>query len=180
MLAVNASTSSLRGSTAFSASGPSRTSRSLFLMTFSLRLVSSSRCYKHRQIAQDNLYRFTLMESLLNVYRKRRKWSKTWTHFRIIPRFRMNNFSFTCLHANAKTPSYSWFQVGWLLVFILLSCTWWESYSTPPYNHWLLQGFTLRRRFMSASMLEMVILCMMTSEIRRSRVCHLLRATLVE
>lgn len=33
---------------------------------------------------------------------------------------------------------------------------------------------------MSASMLEMVILCMMTPEIRRSRVCHLLRATLVE
>lgn len=41
-------------------------------------------------------------------------------------------------------------------------------------------SFTLRRRFMSASMLEMVILCMMTSEIRRSRDCHLLRATLVK
>lgn len=41
-------------------------------------------------------------------------------------------------------------------------------------------ALTLRRRFISASMLEMVILCMMTSEIRRSRDCHLMRATLVE
>lgn len=33
---------------------------------------------------------------------------------------------------------------------------------------------------MSVSMLEMVILCMMMSEIRRSRDCHLVRAILVE
>ena len=33
---------------------------------------------------------------------------------------------------------------------------------------------------MSASMLEMVILCMMTSEMRRSKDCHFTRATLVE
>lgn len=39
---------------------------------------------------------------------------------------------------------------------------------------------TFRRRFMSASMLEMVILCMMTSEMRRSRLCHFPRATRAE
>lgn len=58
MFAVSASTSSLRGGTAFSASGPSLKSRSLFLMTFSLRLVSSSRCYRDRQRGQDS---FTFM-----------------------------------------------------------------------------------------------------------------------
>lgn len=48
MLAANASTSSLRGSRAFSASGPSLASRSLFLITFSLRFVSSSRCWEQQ------------------------------------------------------------------------------------------------------------------------------------
>lgn len=39
---------------------------------------------------------------------------------------------------------------------------------------------TLRRRFISASMLEMVILCMMMSLTRRSSDCHLARAVFVE
>lgn len=60
-------------------------------------------------------------------------------------------------------------QAGTLPWFFLSSC-----HAAP------LRAFTLRRRFMSASMLEMVILCMMTSQMRRSRDCHLLRATLVE
>lgn len=40
--------------------------------------------------------------------------------------------------------------------------------------------FTFRRRFMSASMLEMVIRCMMISEMRRSTLCHFPRATRAE
>lgn len=39
---------------------------------------------------------------------------------------------------------------------------------------------TLSKRFMSVSILEMVILCMMMSLMRRSSVCHLARAVLVE